>query len=84
MRRTHVPRILLLYGSFRERSYSRFLTLEAERLLGTSAPRRVSSIPTVCRYRMLRRVTIQRSGNFVSCRNGPRGRSGPHSSGTAR
>ncbi|WP_101340042.1 arsenical resistance protein ArsH [Cereibacter azotoformans] len=32
-RSTHPPRILLLYGSLRERSYSRFLTLEAERLL---------------------------------------------------
>lgn len=32
-RSTHAPRILLLYGSLRERSYSRFLTLEAERLL---------------------------------------------------
>ncbi len=30
---THKPRILLLYGSLRERSYSRFLTLEAARLL---------------------------------------------------
>lgn len=30
---THPPRILLLYGSLRERSYSRLLTLEAERLL---------------------------------------------------
>lgn len=30
---THPPRILLLYGSVRERSYSRFLILEAERLL---------------------------------------------------
>ncbi|CAH1656858.1 arsenical resistance protein ArsH [Chelatococcus asaccharovorans] len=30
---THPPRILLLYGSLRARSYSRFLTLEAERLL---------------------------------------------------
>ena len=30
---THPPRILLLYGSLRERSYSRFLTFEAERLL---------------------------------------------------
>ncbi|MDR4305810.1 arsenical resistance protein ArsH [Chelatococcus sambhunathii] len=30
---SHPPRILLLYGSIRERSYSRFLTLEAERLL---------------------------------------------------
>ena len=32
-RKTHAPRILLLYGSLRERSYSRFLALEAERLL---------------------------------------------------
>lgn len=31
----HPPRILLLYGSLRERSYSRFLTLEAQRLLDT-------------------------------------------------
>ncbi|WP_205967462.1 arsenical resistance protein ArsH [Aquisalinus luteolus] len=29
----HRPRILLLYGSLRERSYSRLLTLEAQRLL---------------------------------------------------
>ena len=29
----HPPRILLLYGSLRERSYSRFLTMEAARLL---------------------------------------------------
>ncbi len=32
---THAPRILLLYGSLRERSYSKLLTLEAERLLRT-------------------------------------------------
>ncbi|SEN19029.1 arsenical resistance protein ArsH [Paracoccus alcaliphilus] len=32
-RATHPPRILLLYGSLRARSYSRLLTLEAERLL---------------------------------------------------
>jgi arsenical resistance protein ArsH len=30
---SHPPRILLLYGSLRERSYSRFLILEAERIL---------------------------------------------------
>ena len=30
---THAPRFLLLYGSLRERSYSRFLALEATRLL---------------------------------------------------
>jgi arsenic resistance protein ArsH len=29
----HPPRVLLLYGSLRDRSYSRLLTLEAERLL---------------------------------------------------
>lgn len=32
---THKPRILLLYGSLRDRSFSRFLALEAERLLQT-------------------------------------------------
>src|SRR5690606_16119236 len=32
-RSAHPPRILLLYGSLRARSYSRFLTQEAERLL---------------------------------------------------
>ena len=30
---SHPPRILLLYGSLRERSYSKLLTLEAARLL---------------------------------------------------
>ena len=30
---THAPRFLLLYGSLRERSYSRLLTVEAARLL---------------------------------------------------
>lgn len=30
---SHKPRILMLYGSLRERSYSRFLTFEAQRLL---------------------------------------------------
>jgi arsenic resistance protein ArsH len=33
-RSTHPPRILLLYGSVRARSYSRLLTFEAARLLG--------------------------------------------------
>ncbi|RBA23484.1 arsenical resistance protein ArsH [Herminiimonas fonticola] len=31
--KTHAPRFLLLYGSLRERSYSRLLTMEAARLL---------------------------------------------------
>lgn len=33
-RAAHRPRILLLYGSLRQRSYSRLLTEEAARLLG--------------------------------------------------
>lgn len=33
IRSTHAPRFLLLYGSVRERSYSRLLTMEAARLL---------------------------------------------------
>ncbi len=33
LRSTHAPRFLLLYGSLRERSYSKLLTLEAARLL---------------------------------------------------
>jgi arsenic resistance protein ArsH len=32
---SHKPRILMLYGSVRDRSYSRFLTFEAQRLLDT-------------------------------------------------
>lgn len=32
---THPPRILMLYGSLRERSYSKLLTLEAARLLAS-------------------------------------------------
>ena len=39
----HPPRILLLYGSLRARSYSRFLTLEAERLLRAMGARRGSN-----------------------------------------
>lgn len=33
LRSTHAPRFLLLYGSLREKSYSRLLTMEAARLL---------------------------------------------------
>ena len=33
---THPPKILMLYGSLRERSYSKLLTLEAARLLAVS------------------------------------------------
>ena len=44
---THKPRILMLYGSVRERPYSRLLTLEAARLAGSlwSGSARLSSAP---------------------------------------
>ena len=50
---THPPRILLLYGSLRERSYSRFLTLEAERIL-----RRLGALRRVRRGERLFRFGI--------------------------
>jgi arsenic resistance protein ArsH len=46
----HPLRILLLYGSLRERSYSRFLTLEAERILrrfGADTHLRPRDLPVV-------------------------------------
>lgn len=36
---SHPPRILMLYGSLRERSFSRFLTEEARAYWSTSAQR---------------------------------------------
>jgi arsenical resistance protein ArsH len=80
---THPPRILLLYGSLRERSYSRFLTLEAERIL--------------CRFGAETRVFDPRGlpvvdsvagdhpkvQSYGDSRSGPRDRSGAARSGTA-
>ena len=51
-RSPHPPRILLLYGSLRQRSYRRFLTLEAEGSSSTSVPKPASSIRMACRCRM--------------------------------
>ena len=44
----HKPRILMLYGSLRERSYSRLLTLEAQRLLEAFGAEFAFFIPTAC------------------------------------
>lgn len=44
------PRILLLYGSLRERSFSRLATEEAARLLRFFGPKRASSILRTCRF----------------------------------
>jgi arsenic resistance protein ArsH len=43
---THRPRILLLYGSLRDRSYSRFLPIEAAQLLeALGAEKKTSGLP---------------------------------------
>ena len=76
-RSTHAPRILLLYGSARERSFSQLLTEEAARLL-----RKMGAEPRIFDPRGLplpttRRTAIPRSGNCVSWRNGRKAWFGP-------
>jgi len=80
---THPPRILLLYGSLRERSYSRFLALEAARLLeALGAEARLfdpaglpmpDSVPAI----------IRRCRSYANFRCGRKGRSGAAPSATA-
>jgi hypothetical protein len=43
------PRVLLLYGSLRARSYSRFLTLEAARLLEAFGAKSNRAVSLLCR-----------------------------------
>ena len=63
---THKPRILLLYGSLRERSFSRFLTEEAARLLAAlGADTRISTRGT-CRLPTARRIHIPKFRNSLS------------------
>ncbi len=63
---THKPRILLLYGSLRERSYSRLVIEECVRLLeALGAEPRVFD-PAVCRSRTPRMKAIPRLPNFGS------------------
>ncbi|MBP2305803.1 NAD(P)H-dependent FMN reductase [Azospirillum melinis] len=47
---THPPRILLLYGSLRERSYSRFL---AEEVARSGRQRGITSLGSSCRSALL-------------------------------
>ena len=65
----HKPRILLLYGSLRERSFSRLLdgrSRSATRVrLGRNAE---YSTPPVCRYPTMCRPIIPRSSNCANCR----------------
>jgi arsenic resistance protein ArsH len=59
VRAIHAPRILLLYGSLRERSFSRLLAEEAARLLRPWAARCASSTPPACRCPTTPRVAPQ-------------------------
>jgi hypothetical protein len=82
---THCPRILLLYGSLRERSFSRFATMEAARLLESfGVPRPGYSIHPVCRFPTIRRRNTQRCRSYARCRPGRKARYGAALSVTAR
>ena len=81
---THPPRILLLYGSLRERSYSRFLAHEAARLLERMGGEVRIFDPHGLPLPDERRPTIRRCRSCGRSRSGPRARSGAAPSGTAR
>jgi arsenic resistance protein ArsH len=80
----HAPRVLMLYGSLRERSYSRFMTYEAARLLHRfGAEVRVfdpQGLPLLD-SEPLDHPKVQ---ELRSCRSGRRRRSGARRSGMAR
>ena len=82
-RATHAPRILLLYGSLRERSYSRLLTEEAARLLqALGAEPRIFDPRGLPMPDDAPKIT-RRCRNCATWRNGPKAWSGPRPSATA-
>jgi arsenic resistance protein ArsH len=62
----HPPRFLLLYGSLRERSYSKLLTLEAARLLTAMGAEVKYLIRKIYRCRMAHRKIIRKSENYAN------------------
>jgi len=81
---SHPPRILMLYGSLRERSFSRFLTEEAARIqTHFSADVRIFD-PTRCRWWAACRKPARRSLNCAGCACDPKARSGAVRSAMAR
>ncbi len=68
----HPPCILLLYESLRERSFSRFLTYEAARILEHFGAGVAFSIQWSCRWLEACRKPILKSSNCVCCRFGPK------------
>ena len=81
---THKPRILLLYGSTRERSFSRLLTEEAARLLEHFGAQTRIFNPRACRWPMTPRTIIPRSRNCANWCSGPKAWSGARLSATAQ
>jgi arsenic resistance protein ArsH len=80
----HPPRVLMLYGSLRERSYSRFMTMEAKRVLEVlGAEVRVfdpAGLPLVSESE----EAHPKVWNCVSFRSGRKPRSGVLPNATAR
>jgi arsenic resistance protein ArsH len=62
----HAPRILLLYGSLRQRSFSRLATEEAARLLQAMGAETRTFNPVDCRCRMTAMKTTPRCENCAS------------------
>lgn len=79
------PRILLLYGSLRERSYSRLVVEESARLLQFSDVKRGYSILLICRFPTRSKGTITRPlPNYGRIPCGRKGRSGAARNGMGR
>ena len=77
------PRILILYGSTRDKSYSRLLAFEAERLLRTFGAETSIYDPRGSPCRTTRRPIIPRSVRCATCALGPKAWCGCPPSGTA-
>ncbi|BCH14060.1 hypothetical protein MesoLjLa_09110 [Mesorhizobium sp. L-2-11] len=77
------PRVLMLYGSLRERSYSRLATEEAARILRRLGAE-VRIYNPACRCRIRPRPIMPKSRNCEICRSGRKRRSGARRSGMAR
>lgn len=79
------PRILLLYGSLRERSYSRLTVEEAARLLRCFGCETRVLDPSICRCPIRSGgTTTPRSPNCANIRCGRKGRSGAARNDTGR
>ena len=79
-RASHPPRILLLYGSARERSYSQLLTEEAARLLSKMGAEPKIFDPAVCPCLTMPLKATPRCKSCGSLRNGQKAWCGPRPS----